>query len=686
MRTPSDTLTRSCARSAPLPDLLYSAHSVLTSSGHAWCLLQVRFAASLTQLDISDNPIDDEGYRVIGGLLLLDDSPCRLAYLRCDAFELLPATTEFASEDARADPQAAVAVTSLPIRAAVPSISSCGVEVPSINIGGIGSSSAATVPSLAPATLAAGKCGRASGGGAGGATSSAMSSGGGAGSCDATGSASCGASNGSAGSRAEPTPSRQRRLLPGALALLAGVVRHNMTLTRLSLVDAALDAEAATALATAVHSNAALTELDLTGNCLLRGARDSLLRETEDCSGVDALTRAIAAAASRRLASVTLDSIALPVRSVNGTERMPCVQRSSDSSALPRQAPHCGSVLLMKPAFAFCGAERLARIRLLIVSCYLPPSLCTPLRTLDLSNLQLGTVSSMVLGGLIGANTALTELNLQGNERMSALGCGMIVSNVCAPLKALNLALNSLGGEEHESGGGERGGDVSGGGSSGGVEHGGSGGSSGRLAGLLEAVARLGSLERLALNHNGLYGGERLAPLCRMSTLQKLALNNNRLGSLPAAIGQLRSLIELCVFNNSLTALPESVGELHALVKLQAQSNQLAALPESFGLLGELRVAALSHNRLSCLPPSIADLPKLEKLEVARNPLEKPPIMVVRQGLEAMRKFFAEERGASAGSPERSLSDRSFAADPPDEQMPHSVDRGLSSEQPNVNL
>jgi len=589
----------------------------------------VRFAASLTQLDISDNPIDDEGYRVIGGLLLLDDSPCRLAYLRCDAFELLPATTEFASEDARADPQAAVAVTSLPIRAAVPSISSCGVEVPSINIGGIGSSSAATVPSLAPATLAAGKCGRASGGGAGGATSSAMSSGGGAGRGDATGSASCGASNGSAGSRAEPTPSRQRRLLPGALALLAGVVRHNMTLTRLSLVDAALDAEAATALATAVHSNAALTELDLTGNCLLRGARDSLLRETEDCSGVDALTRAIAAAASRRLASVTLDSIALPVRSVNGTERMPI---------------------------------------------------------LDLSNLQLGTVSSMVLGGLIGANTALTELNLQGNERMSALGCGMIVSNVCAPLKALNLALNSLGGEEHESGGGERGGDVSGGGSSGGVELGGSGGSSGRLAGLLEAVARLGSLERLALNHNGLYGGERLAPLCRMSTLQKLALNNNRLGSLPAAIGQLRSLIELCVFNNSLTALPESVGELHALVKLQAQSNQLAALPESFGLLGELRVAALSHNRLSCLPPSIADLPKLEKLEVARNPLEKPPIMVVRQGLEAMRKFFAEERGASAGSPERSLSDRSFAADPPDEQMPHSVDRGLSSEQPNVNL
>ena len=32
--------------------------------------------------------------RTLGALLLADDAPCKLGFIRCDAFELLPGTTE----------------------------------------------------------------------------------------------------------------------------------------------------------------------------------------------------------------------------------------------------------------------------------------------------------------------------------------------------------------------------------------------------------------------------------------------------------------------------------------------------------------------------------------------------------------------------------------------------------------
>ena len=61
----------------------------------------VKFAASLTALDLRQTSIDDEGYKTLGGLLLQPDSPCRLAYVRCDDFDLEPSTAELSLGEPR---------------------------------------------------------------------------------------------------------------------------------------------------------------------------------------------------------------------------------------------------------------------------------------------------------------------------------------------------------------------------------------------------------------------------------------------------------------------------------------------------------------------------------------------------------------------------------------------------------
>jgi hypothetical protein len=43
---------------------------------------------------------------------------------------------------------------------------------------------------------------------------------------------------------------------------------------------------------------------------------------------------------------------------------------------------------------------------------------------------------------------------------------------------------------------------------------------------------------------------------------------------------------------------------------------------------------------LVALPPSICDLPALETLEVANNPLQRPPMNIAQRGLVAIRTFF----------------------------------------------
>ena len=246
---------------------------------------------------------------------------------------------------------------------------------------------------------------------------------------------------------------------------------------------------------------------------------------------------------------------------------------------------------------------------------------------LDLSQSKIGFLSAMGIGGLIKSNLALTDLNLMGNE-MGALGCAAVARvGRFSALRGLNLSLNQMGGTED--------GETS---------------SAEAIEQVYLAVGRMGALERLALDHNALQQGELLGPIGQMANLQKLVLTQNRLACLPPALGQLRSLTDLAVANNQLMELPATIGRLAALEKLSAQNNLLTYLPEAIGQLGELRYVLLSDNRLQRLPQTLAALSGLEKLEVAHNPLQRPPISVVRQGLVAMRRYFADQSRGTVSS------------------------------------
>jgi len=505
---------------------------------------------------------------MLGGLLLLDESPCKLAYLRCDAFALLPSTTEFATvasstaasslapapgaaeqEGAVAAPPLAIPLLAIPTQQMAGSLLTTAAAQARAQAHGQAGQSIKSAPLLPAETAPHGgastvqRRGRGTGADALAHITPAL----------------------------QVEPSQPSPLAFGALMLLAGVVRHNSTLKTLRLVGAGVDSELARALAAAIRTNTVLDSLDLSQNSLLKARGGS---GEYDHSGLEELTRAIAASAS--LTSVTLNSTSLPVRQCNGSEAT---------------------------------------------------------STLDLSGLHLGFFSCMLLARLLPAHGSLAELCLQGNEEMGPSGCCMVVESLQGhrAMRGLTLSLLALESDAPADGW---------------MMTNDSASHATRLAALFQAIGQMRSLERLALDHNGLRGGESLASICLMGALQRLALNNNRLAALPHAIGQLSSLIELHLHNNALTFLPESFGKLQCLVRLHAQNNLLVALPGSFGQLSALKVAALSYNRLSSLPPSIADLVLLEKLEVARNPLEKPPIMVVRQGLDAIRKYFCGEESA----------------------------------------
>jgi Leucine-rich repeat (LRR) protein/Tfp pilus assembly protein PilF len=98
-----------------------------------------------------------------------------------------------------------------------------------------------------------------------------------------------------------------------------------------------------------------------------------------------------------------------------------------------------------------------------------------------------------------------------------------------------------------------------------------------------------------------------------------------RLGELPASIGQLTRLRKLQISRHHLTALPDSLGNLPELESLDLSSNRLTALPGTIGKLTKLQVLELSHNGFKELPESISQLIHLRTLNVFGGQLSALP-------------------------------------------------------------
>ncbi len=128
----------------------------------------------------------------------------------------------------------------------------------------------------------------------------------------------------------------------------------------------------------------------------------------------------------------------------------------------------------------------------------------------------------------------------------------------------------------------------------------------------------------------------------KTSGATELNLSFNELSTLPPEIGQLTSLTKLNLGNNQLSTLPPELLQLTSLTMLGLSFNELSTLPPEIGQLTNLTELYLINNQLTTLPPEIGQLTKLEALRLDDNPLTSPPYEIALQGIEAIRRYFAE--------------------------------------------
>nr|MDJ0904031.1 COR domain-containing protein [Xenococcus sp. MO_188.B8] len=115
---------------------------------------------------------------------------------------------------------------------------------------------------------------------------------------------------------------------------------------------------------------------------------------------------------------------------------------------------------------------------------------------------------------------------------------------------------------------------------------------------------------------------------------------------------KLSNLTSLDLEANQLSTLPESISKLSNLTSLNLRANQLSTLPESISKLSNLTSLILSENQIKKIPSWLAE----KKVEIRigetpwdsnginlyGNPIEEPPLEVVRQGNQAILNYYSQ--------------------------------------------
>jgi len=173
-----------------------------------------------------------------------------------------------------------------------------------------------------------------------------------------------------------------------------------------------------------------------------------------------------------------------------------------------------------------------------------------------------------------------------------------------------------------------------------------------QLTSLPPEITELKNLTTLDISNNQLTS---LPPeIKELKNLTELNISGNQLTSLPLEIKELKNLKTLDISRNQLTSLPPEIKELKNLTQLYIYDNQLTSLPPEIKELKNLTTLNILNNQLTSLPPEILELDleiewennwKSNIIYLEGNPLENPPVEIVKQGREAVINYFKSLEG-----------------------------------------
>ena len=101
---------------------------------------------------------------------------------------------------------------------------------------------------------------------------------------------------------------------------------------------------------------------------------------------------------------------------------------------------------------------------------------------------------------------------------------------------------------------------------------------------------------------------------------------------------------------NCVTSLPEDIGNLQNLKSLDVSYNPIKKLPAQMGNLVNLQTFDASFCLLHSIPPEMVNLQKITRIHFDENPIDCPPLKVIRRGWNAI-KYFLTERGKGNAEP-----------------------------------
>ncbi|MDQ1353713.1 MAG: internalin, partial [Acidobacteriota bacterium] len=165
-----------------------------------------------------------------------------------------------------------------------------------------------------------------------------------------------------------------------------------------------------------------------------------------------------------------------------------------------------------------------------------------------------------------------------------------------------------------------------------------------RLPALLSKFQRL---EKLALPYNQISD---ISSLNELKGLTDLSLSYNQIGDI-SSLNELKGLTVVNLTGNQISNI-SSLNQLKGLTHLYLEGNQISDI-SSLKELKKLKQLYLMNNKITHMPAEFLDLgleikwgaDREDGIFLEHNPLESPPVEIIKKGNDAIRQYFKSLEG-----------------------------------------